>query len=83
MMISKIFTCIQIIFIVCIYGIYIQYLMVDNYLYVCEDILRIIIAFFIFTVAGFMTKYDIDKKLEWKMFIPFGIGLIPVILLLL
>lgn len=82
-MISKIFICIQILFLLYIYNYYIQNHIINDSHYIFEDILRITIGFFIFTVSGFMTKYDIDKKLEWKMFIPFGIGLIPVILLLL
>lgn len=83
MMIKKIFICIQIIFIVCIYIQYIQDQVVNDSEYTFENVIWIVIAFFIFTLAGFMTKYDIDKKLEWKMFIPFGIGLIPITLLLL
>lgn len=80
-MISKIFICIQILFLLYIYNYYVQNHIINDSHYIFEDILRITIGFFIFTVSGFMTKYDIDKKLEWKIFILFGIGLIPIILL--
>jgi len=80
-MISKIFICIQILFLLYIYNYYIQNHIINDSHYIFEDIFRITIGFFIFTVSGFMTKYDIDKKLEWKIFIVFGIGLIPIILL--
>ena len=83
MMIRKIFICIQIIFVLWIYGQYIKDQVINDSFYVFDNIIRIVIAFFIFTVAGFMAKYDIDKKLEWKIFIPFGVGLIPLISLVL
>src|SRR5690554_6199835 len=80
---NRLFSIIQLLFVVIILFYYIYYSIVSPDPYGLGDALRLTIGLIIFTIIGFIVKYFLDKKLYWKFFIPVLIIFIPLLLLIL